>query len=82
MDIQTIISLVTIVVSLVLGELSKKLKIVKKNKIPLQNLIVGMLVALIEFLITKDFKVAISLSGLAAGGIYDFAKNILLLKGE
>lgn len=82
MDTQTIVTLVTVIVSLILGEVSKKLKIVEKNKIPLQNLLVGVIAALIEFFITKDFKVAIALSGLSAGGTYDFVKNISLLKGE
>lgn len=82
MDIQTITTLVTIVVSLILGEVSKKLKIVANNKIPLQNLAIGLIIALIEYLITKDFQVAIAVSGLTAGGTYDFLKNYMLLKGE
>ena len=82
MNIETITTICTIIISLILGEVSKKLKIVEKNKIPLQNLLVGLLMALFEFFITKDFKLAIALSGLSAGGTYDFVKNILLLKGE
>ena len=44
--------------------------------IPIQNVIVGVLVALIEWIITKDFNEAIILSGLIAGGTYDIFHNL------
>lgn len=84
MEIEYIISLVTILVTFVLGVIAKKNPKMSNKLIPMQNLVVGVIIALIEFAITKDFKVAIMLSGLLAGGTYDLVKNLreLLLKGE
>lgn len=82
MSLEYIISLITIIVEIVLGFIAKKNPKISNKLIPMQNLIVGMLVAIIEFAITKDFKVAIALSGLIAGGTYDIVHNLRKLKGE
>lgn len=83
MELEYLISLVTVLVTLVMGVISKKNPKISNKLIPLQNLIVGGIIALIEFAITKDFKVAIMLSGLLAGGTYDLVHNIeKLIKGE
>lgn len=44
--------------------------------IPIQNILIGIIVAIIEWIITKDFNVAIALSGLLAGGTYDIFNNL------
>ena len=44
--------------------------------IPLQNLTIGIIFALVEWIITKDFNLAVAMSGLMAGGTYDLVKNI------
>lgn len=82
MELEYIVSLVTILVTFVLGIISKKNPKLSNKIIPIQNLFVGLIVALIEFIITKDFKVAIALSGLIAGGTYDIVHNLRKLKGE
>lgn len=76
MELEYIVSLVTILVTFVLGIISKKNPKLSNKIIPIQNLFVGLIVALIEFIITKDFKVAIALSGLIAGGTYDIVHNL------
>ena len=76
MDLTTIITLVTMIVTIILGFVSKKSTFISNNVIPLQNLLIGMVVALIEFLITKDFSSAIAISGLVAGGTYDIFHNL------
>ena len=76
MELTTIISVVTFLVTLVLGELAKKYELIEKNKIPMQNICVGIIVACIEFIFTKDFKMSIMLSGLVAGGTYDIIHNL------
>lgn len=82
MELEYIVSLVTILVTFVLGIIAKKNPKMSNKLIPMQNLLVGLIIALIEFAITKDFKVAIMLSGLLAGGTYDLVKNLReLLKG-
>ena len=83
MELQYIVSLVTVVVTLILGVISKKSPKISNKLIPLQDLFVGIIVAIIEWIITKDFKVAIALSGLFAGGAYDVVHNLnKLIKGE
>ena len=83
MELEYIVSLVTILVTFVLGIISKKNPKLSNKIIPIQNLFVGLIVAVIEFFITKDFKVAIALSGLIAGGTYDIVQNLnKLIKGD
>ena len=66
MELQYIVSLVTVFVTLILGYISKKNTKISNKLIPIQDLLVGIIVALIEWAITKDFKTAIALSGLIA----------------
>lgn len=83
MEVSTLISLVTIIVTWLLGVVSKKYTKLNNKLIPIQNILVGLIVALIEWIVTKDFKVAIALSGLLASGTYDIFHNLeKLIKGE
>lgn len=83
MEITQIIQLITVVITWVLGIVAKKNKFIKNNLIPVQNIVIGLVIAIIEFIITKDFKVSIALSGLIAGGTYDLIHNLnkILNKG-
>ena len=76
MELSTIITLVTIIVTWLLGFVAKKVKWFNNAMIPVQNICIGVVVAIIEWIITKDFKVAIALSGLIAGGSYDILHNL------
>ena len=76
MDITSIVTLVTIIVTYLLGILAKKSSFINNKLIPIQNILIGLIVAAIEWIITKDFKVAIALSGLIAGGTYDIIHNV------
>lgn len=80
MTLEYLISLITIIVTLVLGIVSKKSPKIKNNLIPIQNLLIGVIVAIVEWIITKDFNSAIALSGLVAGGTYDIVHNLQKLK--
>lgn len=83
MELTEIITVVTIVVTWILGALAKKFNWLSTNFIPVQNIAIGIIVALIEWIITKDFSTAIALSGLIAGGSYDIFHNLKkLIKGE
>lgn len=83
MELTQIISLVTIITTWILGIVSKKSTFIKNNLIPIQNVAIGLIVAIIEWIITKDFKVAIALSGLVAGGSYDILHNLKkMIEGE
>lgn len=76
MELTQIITMVTIIVTWILGIVSKKAKWINNNLIPIQNLLIGLIVALIEWIITKDFNTAIALSGIIAGGSYDIFHNL------
>lgn len=82
MEFEYLLALITIIVEIVLGFISKKCPKISNKLIPLQNLIVGIVVAIVEFIITKDFKIALALSGLIAGGSYDIVHNLRKLKGD
>lgn len=76
MELTQIITVVTVILTWILGIFAKKSKFISNNLIPIQNILIGVIVAIIEWVITKDFKVAIALSGLLAGGAYDVINNI------
>lgn len=80
MELNTIISIVTMIVAWILGYVAKHHTNINNNLIPIQNILVGVIVAVIEWIITKDFKVAIALSGIMAGGTYDIVHNLKKLK--
>ncbi|MGN1298232.1 MAG: hypothetical protein ACI4VH_07495 [Clostridia bacterium] len=83
MDITTLISLVTIIVTWGLGIISKKYTSLNNKLIPIQNILIGVIVALIEWIVTKDFSTAIALSGVIAGGTYDVFHNLKkIVRGE
>lgn len=81
MNIEYIITLVTIILEILLGFVAKKNPKIKNQLIPIQNLLVGLIVAIIEFFVTKDFETAIAISGLVAGGTYDIVHNLRKLRG-
>lgn len=70
---------VSLLVSSILARISKKNPTFNNYLIPIQNLFVGILIAFIEWWITKDFKVAVAVSGIMAGGIYDVLHNINII---
>ena len=76
MELETIVVLVTVVVTFLCGLIAKKVSWFNNHLIPIQNILIGVIVAIIEFIITKDFSVAIALSGLIAGGAYGIGNNL------
>ena len=70
---------ISLLVSWFLGKISKKLPWFNNYFIPIQNLLIGICMALAEWLLTRDFKVAIAVSGITAGGIYDVLHNINII---
>jgi di/tricarboxylate transporter len=82
MELTEVIALVTCLVTIICGYITKKHPKISNKIIPIQNLLIGLVVAIIEWVITKDFKTAIALSGLLAGGTYDVAHNINKMRGE
>ena len=76
MGITEIFAIATFIASLLCGFITKKIPQISNKLIPLQNLAIGVIVALIEWIITKDLSTAIMLSGLMAGGVYDIGHNL------
>lgn len=79
---EQIIMIVTMIVSFILGILSKKSGFIKDELIPIQNILVGIVVAVVEWIITEDFSTAIALSGLIAGGTYDILHNLEKMRND
>lgn len=77
---ENIICVLTMILTIILGVLSKKSKFINNNLIPVQNLCIGLITATVHFAITKDFSSAIALSGIMAGGTYDIVHNLNELK--
>ena len=80
MTLEAIIMLVTMVVTFFCGLIAKKVSWFNTNLIPIQNILIGVIVAVIEWIITKDFSTAIAISGLIDGGIYDIGHNLQKMK--
>ncbi len=76
MNYEYILSLVTVVVTIILGFISKKNEKISDKLIPIQNLVIGFIMAIIYFATTKDISLALTGSGLVAGGIYDIVHNL------
>lgn len=76
MGYESILFLVTSIVEWIFGFFSKHKMKMNTSLIPYQNLLIGVIVAIIEWIITKDFKEAVMLSGLFAGGVYDLVHNV------
>lgn len=79
---ENLIYLGTMIITIVLGIISKKCKFINDNLIPVQNLCVGLVIAVVHFALTKDFSAAIALSGLMAGGTYDIVHNLKKMQKE
>ena len=71
-----LISFVTFLVTLILGIVSKRSTFIKNEMIPIQNILIGLIVAIVEWIITKNFENAILVSGILAGGTYDIFHNL------
>lgn len=82
MELQYIVAIATFLISLILGEIAKKLNQDIKRYLPIQNLLIGVIVCVVEYILTKDFSLAIMMSGLTAGGTYDIISNLNKLKGD
>jgi len=84
MELATVISLVTIVVTFICGLIAKKVSWFNNKLIPIQNLAIGIIAGIIYYCITKDLNVVIMAVGLGTGGAYDVVSNLnkLLEKGE
>ncbi len=70
---------ITLLISWITGRISKKLPWFENYLIPVQNMLIGLCIATTEWFFTGNFQMAIAVSGIAAGGIYDVLHNINII---
>lgn len=75
-EIESIIVISTVFITLLCGFISRKVSWFSNNLIPIQNILIGLSTALIYYLFTKNLSLAIATAGLFTGGIYDVANNL------
>ena len=73
---ELIITLLTMTLTWILGFVSKRCPYINNNLIIIQNIVIGLAVSIFYFIITKDFNLAISLSGIFAETGYNLIHNI------
>ena len=71
----------TLLVTWILGYFAKKSNYISNHLIPIQNLLIGIIVTVVYWLITKDFEAALMVTGSLAGGLYDIVHNLEKLIG-
>lgn len=81
-NIEIIITFITMIVTWLLGFLAKKSPYLNNNLIIIQNVIIGIIAAILYYIITKDFSMAISMSGVFAETGYNLVHNIQKLINE
>ncbi len=70
---------ISLFISWITGRISKKMPWFENYLIPIQNMLIGISIAVIEWFFTHDFNLAIAVSGIAAGGIYDVFHNLNII---
>lgn len=79
MSLETIVPVITVIISYIFGILAKKFNWYESKYIPIQNGIIGILSAVIYYIAVPESNFVIvlftALSGFAAGGLYDASKT-------
>lgn len=76
MELEVIITLVTVVVTFVCGLIAKKVSWFNNKMIPIQNLLIGSIAGVIYYFMTGDLNLVITTIGLSTGGAYDVVHNL------
>ena len=75
-NIETIINLISMIAIWILGYLSKKSQYINNNLIIIQNIVLGIISAIMYYVVTKDFNISITMSGIFAEIGYNLIHNI------
>ncbi len=70
---------IVLIISWITGRIAKKLSWFENYLIPVQNMLIGVCIAVTEWCVTGDFQMAIAVSGIGAGGIYDVLHNLNMI---
>lgn len=78
-SLETIIPVITVIISYIFGILAKKFNWYESKYIPIQNAVIGILSAIIYYMAVPESNFVVvlftALSGFAAGGLYDASKT-------
>lgn len=75
-NMELIVTFLTMILTWILGFIAKKCPYVNNNLIIIQNIVIGLIVSIFYYIVTKDFNLAIALSGIFADGSYNLVHNI------
>lgn len=75
-NIETIFTLTTMLVTYVFGLLAKKSKLIKDEKIPLQNITIAIVMSLIYYAVTGDFSMIVASGSPITTLLYDTIHNL------
>ena len=81
MEITSIITIVTVVVTFFMGIISKKFELVESKYIPIKNVVIGLIAGIICYGLQLDGMdlgtsvITCIISALGAGGTYDLART-------
>lgn len=70
---------ISLFITWITGKISKKMPWFENYLIPIQNMLIGVSIAITEWFFTHDFNMAIATSGIIAGGIYDVFHNLNII---
>ena len=73
---EAIVTLLTMILTWILGFIAKRCPYVNNNLIIIQNIVIGLIVSLFYYIVTKDFNLAITLSGVFADSGYNLIHNV------
>ena len=77
--LETIIPVITVIISYIFGLLAKKFNWYESKYIPIQNGVIGIVSAIINYIAVPESNFVVvlftALSGFAAGGVYDATKT-------
>lgn len=77
--LETIIPVITVIISYIFGLLAKKFNWYESKYIPIQNGVIGIVSAIIYYIAVPESNFVVvlftALSGFAAGGVYDATKT-------
>ena len=73
---ELVVTLLTMILTWILGFIAKRCPYVNNNLIIIQNIVIGLIVSIFYYIVTKDFNLAITLSGVFADSGYNLIHNV------
>lgn len=74
-NLETIFTIVTMIITYVFGRLAKKSQLINTNRIPIQNITIAIVMSLIYYLLTGDFSMVVASGSPIMTLLYDTFHN-------